>query len=697
MAEIDTLEVKIKANAQSAAASLNSLASALGKVKTALSNTNKDGTNVTQKLSKSINDLNNALQGITTGGLAKLNAMSDALNKYADALKNIKAMRVASGGSVAKSIKDINDALETYDKMEESKGGSAETDPAEELKDTNDVLDAQWEKVKETTSVWAKFFKSIGRIALYRAIRSALKGIAEAFDTGLKNAYHFSKQSKDFTRLAETLDHIKSITSQMTNQLGAWWGEVKQLVLPAVNWIIDKLRGLFEWLTEVTAALNGEFFYQKAVLVEEEWDKATESVKKYKAQLLGLDELNNLSSQSDKGDVTDYSLMYEKTPVRPEIFNATSWLRSTLKDLTIEVGDIFFDWGNLTEYDIEDKIIVGLSGLTGGLIGGVPGAIIGTLAGVLITLGLHKLDSDNDRSYTKKGLFKVLKPAIFSLMGGIVGLSLAGVKGAFIGLSIGSIVGLALSRLESSSNVSLKQKKLFECLETGMIILTGGFLGLKYGGGKGLIFGLTIGTTVALVLQDLTSEQGNLSLTRKGLFNILLPALTGLVGGVIGFAFGGWSGALLGAQIGVNLGLVIEKLGIDWSAYDESFLDGIKHDLSLLFPGKKPVINSYIDMKTGAVQAKANGGIVPNGSLFYAGEAGAEFVGNIGTTSAVANTGQMTDAIYKAAYMGMSQALKENGGNGFGGFEPATTDDLFIAMRKKASKYNKMTGNSAFA
>jgi len=92
----------------------------------------------------------------------------------------------------------------------------------------------------------------------------------------------------------------------------------------------------------------------------------------------------------------------------------------------------------------------------------------------------------------------------------------------------------------------------------------------------------------------------------------------------------------------------------------------------------------------------ATGGIPQSGSLFYAGEQGAEFVGNIGNTSAVANTGQMTDAIYKAAYMGMSRALQENGGNGLAGFVPASMDDLFIAMKKKASNYNKMTGSPAF-
>ena len=132
----------------------------------------------------------------------------------------------------------------------------------------------------------------------------------------------------------------------------------------------------------------------------------------------------------------------------------------------------------------------------------------------------------------------------------------------------------------------------------------------------------------------------------------------------------------------------------------ESWVEDLAYTVNTFFLGEKTAEKLQPYKKTNPVTSyilqKANGGIVDNGSLFWAGESGAEFVGNIGNTSAVANTQQMTDAIYKAAYMGMSKALKENGGNGMGGYEPATMDDLFIAMRKKASNYNKMTGNPAF-
>ena len=58
----------------------------------------------------------------------------------------------------------------------------------------------------------------------------------------------------------------------------------------------------------------------------------------------------------------------------------------------------------------------------------------------------------------------------------------------------------------------------------------------------------------------------------------------------------------------------------------------------------------------------ADGGYVPDGDIFMANEAGPELVGTIGRRTAVANTMQIAEAMKQAAYEGMAQALKEQGG-----------------------------------
>lgn len=57
----------------------------------------------------------------------------------------------------------------------------------------------------------------------------------------------------------------------------------------------------------------------------------------------------------------------------------------------------------------------------------------------------------------------------------------------------------------------------------------------------------------------------------------------------------------------------------------------------------------------------ATGGMVDEGQLFIANEAGPELVGNIGTKTAVANRDQITNAISTATYNAMKKALAENG------------------------------------
>lgn len=786
--DIDELQVRITANANTAQQALTGLANALKKVRNALTGV-KDGATVADYLSNSLNSANNALHGISNNSIKKLDRLSDALQRYADAARALKGTGKISIGS---SVKEAEKAL-TMDGMATSSGGSDSveqtTDQVEKL---GDEVEKAGKKAKKATGFFGKFIKSIGRIMLYRAIRSALKGIGEAFDTGLKNAYAFSQQHESFKRLADTMDRIKSVTSQMVNQLGAFWGEVKQFVLPVIEWITEKLRYGFERVTEFMAALNGEHQYLYARYVEEKWDDATESVKKYKHQLLGLDELNNLSNDPTgklEGS-TDPNKYYLKA-VNDKVFD----FANKLKDFTFNISDILFNWDDLDGQDIAKKIITGIGGVLGAVVGftfgGVPGAIIGGIAGVTIaaTIADMLFDSDKGKTYSKPGLRKLLYPALGALTGGLIGFTVFKGKGALIGMTAGAALGLLLSELLVKDDSDEDAYTIGEKITTVLAGITGAIIGWTVGsktggiggGVKGALIGASFGVLISMAIRDfaeIANESGKSGLdvlelissvlqmitigviswkvgayfgtTLPGLAGVGIGAslammlfllvgeintanntgmssddllgklikygLAGLVGAAIGaYLVGSGAGAMIGFNVGVSLTLILER--INWDKPADS-LANFFADIGDAFTGGSGSAKSYVQYrdeswdnmqsgKTGAAatispymfQKKAKGGVVApgTGTLFLAGESGAEFVGNIGSTSAVANTGQMTEAIYKAAYMGMSKALKENGGNGMSGFEPATTDDLFIAMRKKASNYNKMTGNPAFS
>ena len=838
MAEIDTLEVKIKANAQSAATSLNYLAASLRKVQTALSTAKKDGGDATQRISKGLNDLNDALSKLNNRCLTKLDTLSDKLNKYADALERFK--KVKGIGNITNTMKAVDKVLSAptraatkkavdavKEKLADTPSDSMKVTVASETKGLSkfgEEIAAVRERIKELiktskggTSALGTFVKSLGRIAFYRAIRSAIKAVSEAFSEGLKNAYMYSKQSESFTRLAETLDRIKSITAQMTNQLGAFWGEVRQFVLPAIEWIVEKVRVLSKNLTELFAALNGETTYLVARYQALEWEEATDAVKKYKHQLLGLDELNNLSTQQNSGkNQTDYSQLYDEFEVSARLKAiGASWgsIVTTIKGYADELelfltgaeiamgGILLFSGVNIplglgllvhgawkasekipVWNEISGKIDVKLSDIEE-LLSGAMAAVGAVLlfsgaapqwglglmiAGIGLFSDAKKRKTDWTKIDTKTSDALSTLNKTFGLALGVIGGVLL-FSGASIGLGLGCLIaGIsaissdAKEKTFSFSKVSGKINKVLETIKGSLLLpigLAAVGAALLFTGHYGLGLGLLIGSKVLAdyeiteygwdsVLKNLQTAWGQIRAYVKGTIQYDLNSwhnkleeffdfdLNGdtKVGGLPtkapkvveiggkntldyftipaepkiqtptakGLAIQNLEKAIYENTGGVGTAATIQgQIGIDAANIVKGAVAEFLSDPIELIKKAFPKLrnNSDSDIRTfmDYYSRDAHGAVESRGSLFLAGEAGPEFIGSIGSTSAVANTGQMTDAIYKAAYMGMSRALQENGGNGLAGFVPATTDDLFIAMRKKASKYNKTTGNSAFA
>lgn len=656
---IDTLEVKITSNALNAAKALDSLAKSLNGVRSALKGTKRDGGPIAEKLAKSIHELNNAMTRINSDGVRKLQSMSNALNSYGKGLQ-----RLGGASGAARRVGDITSALggdgsavdntavpfanykETVERYKDSMSSLA--DITDKLNDKFNNLGKSVKKarrdinkadktVNKANKSLSKLVKSIGRIAMYRAIRSAMKSITEAFSEGLKNAYLFSAQSENFQDLANTLDHLKSVTSQMVNQLGAFAGELVQFVAPALEWVIEKVRYLAEKATELFAALNGKDDYQFAVYQQKRWDDAADSLKKYKQQLLGLDEINNLTKDEDKDKetATDVSKSYELKQVS-----------STMKTVAAGINDVLNVLKGAFQ-SIHDTVLAPLGMVAiGALLIFTNHPLVGlglVLSGAAWTYENVVMNWDSLRKSVKKAFKKYKKLFAIGAVGAVaVGALLlfthnyvAGIACILAGTGVGTAT-LAFNWDDLLNHVRTAFENVLNWLKDTFIPK---FDKVKEYIQNPLGEGIDLGEP---------SKETVPAYQRVKLPSNTLQKIADVVVGV-------------GAAVGLG------------------FAGG----------GSKGFNTKNLDY------GFASGGIPERGTLFYAGESGPEFVSSIGSSSAVANTGQMTEAIYKAAYMGMSQALKENGG--MNGFEPATTDDLFIAMRKKASKYNKRTGNSAFA
>lgn len=180
--------------------------------------------------------------------------------------------------------------------------------------------------VIKLSNAFDRLKKSIGRVAFYRVIRSAIKYVTDMLKEGTDNAYWFAREFGDATAyIADAFDNLSSKQFKMSNQLGAAWATMIAAVEPILIRLINLVTKAADAVTQLFALLSGKGVYMKAVDYNKQWadaaDKASGSAKEWKNQLLGFDEINRLEAPADTGrgsganDYTDYENMFEEMPV----------------------------------------------------------------------------------------------------------------------------------------------------------------------------------------------------------------------------------------------------------------------------------------------------------------------------------------------------------------------------------------------
>ena len=175
------------------------------------------------------------------------------------------------------------------------------------------------EKVKSIISTF-------GRIAFYRAVRSAIKYITDALIEGEERAYWFSKKFGNATSyISKALDRLSSAQFKMSNQLGAAWSTLIATIEPILIQLIELVTRAAEAITQFFAALGGKTTYLKATNYAKDWadetEKGNKAAKEWKNQLMGFDEINRLEAPSDTStsDIADkykdYENMFEESDI----------------------------------------------------------------------------------------------------------------------------------------------------------------------------------------------------------------------------------------------------------------------------------------------------------------------------------------------------------------------------------------------
>lgn len=149
----------------------------------------------------------------------------------------------------------------------------------------------------------SKFTSSLGRIAFYRAIRSAIRYVTDSFKQGLEAAYNWSKaQGGENAKLAKAMDNLSEASGRMKLQLGAAFGGLITAIEPVLTTIINLVTAAADAITRFFAVLNGGGYYKKAVGGLEKVSTAAGGAgNKIKHLLAKWDELNVIGKETGGG------------------------------------------------------------------------------------------------------------------------------------------------------------------------------------------------------------------------------------------------------------------------------------------------------------------------------------------------------------------------------------------------------------
>lgn len=235
---------------------------------------------------------------------------------------------------------------------------------------------------------FSKLMSSLGRVAFYRAIRAAIKGVTDAVNEGLTNVYAFS--STIGSVISQTMDSFASLGLTMKNQLGAAFGELLATVRPIIEYIIQLVTKAADVLSQFFAILGGRSTYHKAIGQATKWadtaEKGAKAAKEWKNQLLGFDEINRLEAPSDTGAGSGGGAgggagAYELSPVTLDF----SWL-DKYKEATME-------WLQNLNFEPLKNAWNDLKKSVGEFVGIVDGALYWAYVNVLLPLGKWFIES----------------------------------------------------------------------------------------------------------------------------------------------------------------------------------------------------------------------------------------------------------------------------------------------------------------
>lgn len=363
MATVETLEIEIKKSASDASSGIEGLVSALAQLRQSVSGGAglKAAVNQIKSLGTAINNVTGANDGLSTT-LQTLQGIADIdFSNLREAAKNVNAVAGA-----ANAPRNAGTPANTTPSAAQAPNGNAEPQDipqqTQELQERTNAVKASGkaassagESVKKASSAFGslseaisktkigQFVNSIGRIAMYRAIRAAIKGVTSAAKEGIQNLAKYSAaiNNTDASSANATMSEYASTLLQVKNSVGAAIMPVLTALLPVVNTIADAFINAANAVNQFLQALNGKSTFTKAKKNTVDYAKslkgASGAAKELQKTLLGFDEINRLNDENKGGGGgaagADYSNMFEEAEVGGKIKETATWIKDHFDEI----------------------------------------------------------------------------------------------------------------------------------------------------------------------------------------------------------------------------------------------------------------------------------------------------------------------------------------------------------------------------
>ena len=171
----------------------------------------------------------------------------------------------------------------------------------------------------------SKVVDAFKRIVFYRAIRSTIREITQGFKEGTDNVYQYSLAIGriDASDAVWTMNELATASLYIKNSLGAAVMPILQSLVPVVNAIADAFANAANAVNQFLQALKGNTMFTRAKRYAVDYadglKQASGAAKELKKQTFGFDELNIFNAPSSGGggggSGLDYSQMFEEADV----------------------------------------------------------------------------------------------------------------------------------------------------------------------------------------------------------------------------------------------------------------------------------------------------------------------------------------------------------------------------------------------